>query len=181
MLGGRFFSKKPIVTGGGTGTAISVFDYMSRSTFFRPRDYISYIRDCAENALREKDLGLVSPILVKHTDKAFSNYLKSEMIDEIQAVIPDISNVLDVISQIRKQTFSRAEFKAAYEQLARVKKFTEKDSDWVLQVLFLFSVLGNQPKQKNQQVFRYKIRDANLNYDESLVVHRGLFKSLQIL
>jgi hypothetical protein len=178
---GQIFSKKPIITGGGTGSAISVFDYMSRSTFFRPRDYISYIRDCAENALREKDVGLVSPILVKHTDTAFSNYLKSEMIDEIQAVIPDISNVLDVISQIRKQTFTRAEFKAAYEQLSRVKKFTEKDSDWVLQVLFLFSVLGNQPKQKNQQVFRYKIRDANLNYDESLVVHRGLFKSLQIL
>lgn len=178
---GLIFSKSPIVTGGGTGTAISVFDYISRSTFFRPRDYISFIRNCAENALGKHPLGIMSPNLVKETDTAFSNYLKSEMIDEIQAIIPDISNVLDVISQIRKQTFTRGEFKAAYLRLDPVKKFSEKDSDFVLQVLFLFSVLGNQPQQKNQQVFRYKNKDANLNYKESLVVHRGLFKALQIL
>ncbi|WP_082491865.1 P-loop ATPase, Sll1717 family [Duganella sp. Leaf126] len=178
---GMIFSKGPIVTGGGTGSAISIFDYISRSTFFRPRDYISFIRNCAENSLEKRPLSIISPALVKDNDTAFSNYLKSEIIDEIQAVIPDISNVFDVISQIRKQTFTRAEFKSTYARLDSVKKFSEKDSDFVLQVLFLFSVIGNQPQQKNQQVFRYKNQDANINYKESLVVHRGLFKALQIL
>lgn len=178
---GQIFSKAPIVTGGGTGRAISLFDYISRSTFLRPRDYISFIRTCAENALNKNVPSLISPEMVKDADLAFSNYLKSEIIDEIQAVIPDIANVLDVISQIRKQTFSRNDFKSTYQRLSRVKRFSEKDADFVLQVLFLFSVVGNQPKQSNQQVFRYKNKDANLNYNEPLVVHRGLFKSLQIL
>jgi hypothetical protein len=177
----QIFSKSPIVTGGGTGNAIPIFDYISRSTFLRPRDYISFIRTCSELTLNKNGPSSISPEIVKAADMAFSNYLKSEVVDEIQAIIPDIANVFDVISQIRKQTFSRAEFSSTYGRLAQVKKFKEKDPDFVLQVLFLFSVLGNQPRQANQQVFRYKNKDANINYNEPLVVHRGLFKSLQIL
>lgn len=178
---GFIFSKAPIVTGGGTGKAISIFDYISRSTFYRPRDFISFIRNCAEASLRKNPPALIGPDMVRESDLGFSNYLKSEIIDEIQAVIPDIANVLDVISQIRKQTFSRKDFEITYRRLMRLKRFSEKDPDFVLQVLFIFSVLGNQPKQTNQQVYRYRNKDANLNYDEPLVVHRGLFKSLQIL
>jgi len=178
---GLLFSKSPIVTGGGTGRAISIFDYISRSTFSRPRDYISFIRDCAEASLRKSPAPLIGPQMVKDSDLAFSNYLKSEITDEVQAVIPDIAAVLDVLSQIRKQTFSRKDFEVAYLRLAKVKRFAETDPDFVLQVLFLFSVLGNQPKQTNQQVYRYRNKDANLNYSEPLVVHRGLFKALQII
>ncbi|WP_198292406.1 P-loop ATPase, Sll1717 family [Burkholderia glumae] len=178
---GLIFAKAPIVTGGGTGRAISIFDYISRSTFFRPRDYISFIRNCAEGSLRKNPAPLIGPQMVRESDLAFSNYLKSEIIDEIQAIIPDIASVLDVISQIRKQTFSRKDFEVAYRRMAKVKRFSEKDPDFVLQVLFLFSVLGNQPKQTNQQVYRYRNKDANLNYSEPLVVHRGLFKALQII
>lgn len=178
---GLIFSKAPIVTGGGTGRAISIYDYISRSTFFRPRDYISFIRDCAEASATRNPPPLIGPQMVKDCDLAFSNYLKSEVTDEIQAIIPDISAVFDVISQIRKQTFSRNDFHVAFRRLSPVKRFTEKDPDFVLQILFLFSVVGNQPKQTNQQVYRYRNKDANLNYNEPLVVHRGLFKALQII
>lgn len=178
---GLVFSKAPIVPGGGHGKAISIYDYISRSTFLRPRDYVSFIRNCAEASLRKTPPPLIGPQAVRESDMAFSNYLKSEVCDEIQAIIPDISSVLDVISQIRKQTFSRKEFSEVYKRLSPLKRFTEVDPDFVLQVLFLFSVVGNQPKQTNQSVFRYRNKDANLNYNEPLVVHRGLFKALQIV
>lgn len=68
-----------------------------------------------------------------------------------------------------------------FEKKHREGSIKEGDSGFVLRILFLFSVIGNQPRQINQTVFRYANRDAELNFQENFVVHRGLFKALQIL
>jgi hypothetical protein len=56
----------------------------------------------------------------------------------------------------------------------------ETDATFVLRILYIFSVIGNQPRQVNQTVFRYINRDAEPNFNENFV-HRGLLKALQIL
>jgi hypothetical protein len=56
----------------------------------------------------------------------------------------------------------------------------EQNVKFVLQVLYLFSVIGNTPRP-GRYVFRYQNREARLNFNERIVVHRGLFKALQIL
>ena len=47
-----------------------------------------------------------------------------------------------------------------------------------IQVLFLFSVIGNTPSV-GRYVFRYKNQEARLNFNERVVVHRGLFKGIR--
>lgn len=173
------FDRVPLPVGNQQGKEMSAFEFMSRSTHLRPRDFTKYIQACAEET--PDGAKIIPASSVKKVDKAFSNYLKRELIDEIHSVIPDISNIFDILSQIRKQTFTQEEFKAVLKQKNREGMVKETDAAFVLRILFLFSVIGNQPRQVNQTVFRYLNKEASPNFTENFVVHRGLLKSLQIL
>ena len=175
----QLFDLRPVETGHRQSSRMSAFDFMARSTHLRPRDFTKYIQACAEAT--DDGESRIAADTVKKVDKAFSSYLKRELIDEIHGVIPDISAVFDVISQIRKQTFSEREFKAVFERKNKEGSIKEADAAFVLRILFIFSVIGNQPRQVNQTVFRYINRDAEPNFQENFVVHRGLLKALQIL
>ncbi len=156
------------------------FEYITRSSLLRPRDYILYLQVCAEKALERND-SKIKPPLVNEADMTFSNYLRSELEDEIHSILPDIHEMLNIFMNIRKQTLKIDEFKLAYKQAYKQGLITTQDSQLALQILFHFSLIGNQPNQKSHQIFRYKNKDARLNMKENIIVHRGLFRSLQIL
>jgi energy-coupling factor transporter ATP-binding protein EcfA2 len=92
----RVFGTREIGVGRRRKT-VSTFDFISRSTLLRPRDFVSYLQNCAhhanENGVR------ITPDVVRYVDKAFSNYLRQELTDELFAVLPDIENIFDAISQ----------------------------------------------------------------------------------
>ena len=160
--------------------SIHSFDYIARSTQLRPRDFIQYLKACCEEQLmREGNIGLIGSRVIKKVDNSFSNYLKSELIDEIHGILPDISIIFDILSQLRKWSFSIKEFIDAYNRQLKRSNLKERDPTFILQVLFLFSVIGNHPKP-DRHIFRYKNREARFNFDEQVIVHRGLFKALQI-
>lgn len=156
------------------------FDYITRSTQGRPRDYIRYLQVCAEQAMEKGERG-ISPAIVISGDKSFSNYLRSELVDEIHGIVPEIDKVFDLFSRLRKQTLSISDFQTLHGDLVKSGELPQRDVKFILQILFHFSVIGNVPRQKNHSVFRYENKDAELNFSESICVHRGLFKALQIL
>lgn len=174
------FTGGPVKYGHKQQKGMKIFDYITRSTQLRPRDYIRYIQACAEEALRE-NRQKITPEIVTKIDKSFSNYLRKEIEDEIGGFLPDIKSILNLFSIVRKQTLSIAEFELAYEEEANKDAAQDRTADFVLAVLFNFSVIGNQPKQINNHVFRYITPEANFNRKEPIVLHRGLFKSLQII
>jgi hypothetical protein len=174
----KLFGKERVGMGHKQRRFIHSFDFIARSTLLRPRDFVSYLQNCAEHA---NSLNLpITAKTIKVVDKAFSNYLREEFTDELFAILPEISGILDVISQLRKWNFSMAEFERAYSEQVNAGFLKEKSTKFVLQVLFLFDVIGNSPRP-GRFVFRYQNREARLNFNERVVVHRGLFKSLQIL
>jgi hypothetical protein len=178
----KLFSRKNINYGNFQRKAIPAFEYITKSTLLRPRDYIRYISDCCNLAITEGHV-VIEPEIVKKADKKFSNYLRTELVDEIHGAIPDIDILLELFSRIRKQTLPIDEYIAEYEKA--IKDGEIKNSPvgikTILKILFYFSIIGNRPPQKNISVFRYKYLDARLNFNEKIIVHRGLFKSLQIL
>jgi hypothetical protein len=175
---GRLLGKQTIRMGNRGRRTLSTFDFISRATLLRPRDFVAYLQQCSESAIEEGSG--ISNGVIRRVDKAFSNYLRQELTDELFAVLPDISGVFDVLSQLRKPIFSVSEFEAAYTDQVRQGFIQEKNVNFVLQVLYLFSVIGNSIRPGNE-VFRYKNREARLNFNERIAVHRGLFKALQIL
>ncbi len=157
------------------------FDYITRSTHLRPRDYIQYIQVCAEETVNFNRHKIANET-IKFVDRAFSNYLKDEIVDEIYPILPEIEEIFQIISNLRKWMFSMEEFKREYFKYLRSKTIKEENVDFVLDTLFRFSVLGNQSKYKaGTMYFKYMHTNMNLNRNEKLVIHRGLFKALQII
>ena len=152
------------------------FDYITRSTHWRPRDYIHYISQCARIALQKGDTSIFSPT-VKEADKEFSEYLRGEIIDEIFGVLPEIDQILSTLSRIRKQTFSPKTFIKMYTTTYSV---SENDTKMILRQLFEHGVIGNQPSMKGQQIFKHEYPNALFNFNENVTIHRGLYKALQI-
>lgn len=155
-------------------------DYITRSTHGRPRDFIHYLQVCAESQLANGG-GRIDEKTVSNADKAYSNYLKSELVDEIHGIIPDINQVFTVLSQIRKWILTTDEFISIYSSSVISGTINTKSPTFVLQTLFYFSVIGNVARNKHSHIFRHEHPESALNFSENIVIHRGLMKSLQIL
>ena len=175
-----FFLSKEVPYGDKGKKRAGTFNYITKNTLLRPRDYIKYLQICAEKSIK---LGRnkISPDVIKKANKDFSNHLKMEMIDEIHSIIPDIDKILDIFSQLRKQTFSISEFKNAFDEYLENNPMNKYDFQYILKTLFEFSVIGNVPRQKSFQVFKYRNKEANLNLNENITIHRVLFRALQIV
>ncbi len=154
--------------------------YILRSTLLRPRDLVKYIQLCASKTI-EKNENKISATTIANTNLSFSNYLRSELEDEINGAIPEIHSILDLFTQLRKQTLRRDEFINLYLNAIKENKLPKRDPVVVLNILFHFSVIGGQPKQKTFQVFKYTKPDAGLNPNDNIIIHRGLYRALQIL
>jgi cold shock CspA family protein len=172
------FSLLPMTYSGGKKEIYS-YRYISMSTQGRPRDYINYLRECADAEIRKGGIE-ISVESIKEADKAYSNYLKRELIDEIHGIIPDIEKVLSIFSETRKWISSVSEFRSAYLERVEVGSVSIKDADFILRTLFYFSVIGNVVRT-GIHIFKHQHPDAELNFKEKILVHRGLMKSLQIL
>lgn len=174
------FEKGGVNVGHQRTKKMPIFDYITRSSHLRPRDYVRYLQLCAEKA-NDRDQKKIKAALVAEMDSAFSNHLRSELEDEIHGIISDIDKVLNIFTVLRKQKIRIEEFKTLYENAHEEGKVLLKDYQFVLEILFHFSIIGSQPRQKTHQIFRYKNKEARLNMKESIILHRGLFRSLQIL
>ncbi len=175
------FTEQLIGTGSRAKNKIKSFDFISNSTQLRPRDYIRFIQVCAEETIRGNK-NKIHANTTKFADRAFSNYLRDEIVDEIYPVLPDIDTILQIITNIRKAIFSVDEFKNEYKQYLASNTVREKNIDFVLTTLFNFSVIGNQHrKQAGVSYFKYQQTNMNFNKKENIIIHRGLLKSLQII
>lgn len=180
---GYIFSNERIGVGSKSKNKIDSFKYMSNSTQLRPRDYIRYIQVCAEETSNSSKSNIkISAATTKFADRAFSNYLKDEIIDEIYPILPEIDTIFQIITNIRKPIFSVDEFREEYLRYLDSGTLKEKNIDFVLNTLFNFSIIGNQHKTQSKIVF-FKFQQTNMNFNmtERVVLHRGLYKSLQII
>ena len=147
------------------------FSYMVRSTQLRPRDFIEYVRCCCQEAIdRHKDR--IDERIILHVDRAFSNYLKDEFVDEIHPVLPDIVNIFQVFSTIGKWNLKVIEFREKFQEFVDSGIIKEKNIDYVLETLFDFSVIGNQHKSQ-KGIFFFKFKQTNMKYnkDENIIRH----------
>ena len=155
-----------------------VFNHILNRTLLRPRDVISYIREVASIVYETKHFA--NDDVIRDADEAFSIRFSKEFINEMHSVVPYIREVFDILSDIRKQTLTIHEFEEKYNAL-REEKPEMLSFEITCRFLFHFSVIGNQPSQSNTEVFKYKNQNARMNFNESIIIHRGLLKALQIV
>lgn len=176
----KIFFRQKIGFGNKQEKKIESFDFIARSTQLRPRDFIQYIQACAEET-HNKSYPYIKEANIKFIDRAFSNYLRDEIIDEVFPVLPEIEQYFQIFANIRKWNFSLQEFTNEYNKYLRAGTIKEKNIDYVLDTLYNFSVIGNQHKHRKEVLyFKYMHSNMTFNRTENIVIHRGLFKALQL-
>lgn len=136
------FDSTPVQMGNKNKNRMSKFDFITRSTHLRPRDYIQYLIECA-NATLSKGQSRILSETVKAVDDLFSDYLRDEIVDEVYSVLPEINEIFEILSQIRKQTFSPIEFVEVYDSYVSTSRIQDRGAENILRMLFEFSIIGN--------------------------------------
>lgn len=153
------------------------FSYIARSTYLRPRDFVKFLQECASRAAEAPE-GKVSAEIIRAVDTAFSNYLRDELKDELFSIVPQINEIFDTLTYVGKWNLNYSDFSLAYRKL-HSENASATEINFIVQILFLFSVIGTALNH-DHFVFKYVAKDAQMNYKNRIIVHRGLFKSLQI-
>lgn len=169
-----------LIFDGNQVNSMNGFDFITRSTHLRPRDYIRYFQVCSKETV-ERSSSKIKSETIKYVDRAFSNYLRDEIIDEVFPLLPEIEEIFQIISNIGKVVFTYKEFVKEFNIYLEKGTIKEKNHDFVLDTLYKFSVIGNKNnKTDKEDFFKYIYSNSNLNKENKIVLHRGLYKSLQI-
>lgn len=159
-------------------TPKSSFGFICNMTQLRPRDFIRYMRICAEAAIN-KEINCIDINILKSAEKIYSTHFRGELEDEIGGILPEIKEIFQLLASLQKQNFPIVEFTKAYELEISLGRLPKRDYRSVLEVLFNFSVIGYLNLDGNA-IFRYLHKDAQYNSKAICCIHRGLYKSLQI-
>ena len=174
-----FFSTKEICCGNERKNKISIFDYIAQHTHMRPRDFIEYIRCCARIAYDNGE-NIISPETVKKARDEYSiNYFYEDLKSEAYVEIDNIDSIMEILGQIRKKEFDPNDFISIYKE--RNPECSDAEIQQILKKLFNFSIIGNEPSMHDHHLFKYNNPRITYNTSEHVIVHKGLYKALQIL
>ena len=175
----KIVMNKEVKMGKNRNSKMSSINYILKSTHNRPRDVIKYLKEASKISARN-NYTRIGPTQIKEADASFSEYMKQEISDEIYSVLPEYKEIFSILSTIRKQTFNPKEFVDIYQDKVKNEKLIDRGAENVLKILFDFSVIGNKPSMMSKQIFKYENESSRFNFRENIIVHRGLYKALQI-
>ncbi|WP_417521898.1 P-loop ATPase, Sll1717 family [Marinobacter sp.] len=150
--------------------------YITRRSFFRPRDIIVYfnkIRDCHE----KNKSGLYSSSELYEADRDASASVYNEIIDEWSNQFPEIESLLSVLQTIKVETFSYRDF--TEKHAAEFSNVPEGDRRKHIEFLFDNSIVG----QKKQGRWEYVCSAPNLkmNIEQEFRTHHALKYRLHLI
>jgi len=152
------------------------FKYVTRRSFFRPRDVIVYfnkIRDCHV----ENSSGLYTSSELYDADREASASVYNELIDEWTNQFPEIEKLLTVLQTIQVETFTYSDFSEKYNN--EFSESSEGKKREHLAFLFDNSIVG----QKKQGRWEYISSTPNLkmNAEKDFRTHHALKYRLHLL
>lgn len=165
---------------GNSKKLIDTIQYISYSTLMRPRDFVQYIKMCSAEAKNRK-LDKITNEVIKYADREFSNYFYQEFIDEVPAIIPEISIIFNMISKLHKMNIAQELFRKELQNLIDSGEITSGTVDQILERLYEFSIIGNMnTRRESRPYFKYTHTNMTFNNREAIVIHRGLYKALHL-
>jgi hypothetical protein len=162
------------------------FQHMPFRSFLRPRDIIRFANSALEEFKRRtggRGNDLISNVDIKNARKAYSEYLRDELGDEISSSFPEWKDYLNVLRRIGWTRFNRQKFNQAYESVKR-RLSLSKTADEALYFFYEYSIIGFQRAAGAAglvQHFRYQDENVRFNPEaREFIVHRGLKEALEL-
>jgi hypothetical protein len=152
------------------------FKYITRRSFFRPRDVIIYFNNIRRKHTENRTgLYTTNELYDAAYDASVSVY--NEIIDEWSNQFPEIENLFSVLQTIQVETFTFQEFENKYK--IEFPQASEGDVRKHLNFLFDNSIIG----QKKQGRWEYlsSLPHLKLNIEKPFRTHQSLKYRLQLI
>lgn len=152
------------------------FKYISRRSFFRPRDIIVYFNKIRERHA-ENASGKYSSSELYEADHDASASVYGELIDEWSNQFPEIEQLFNVLQTIQVETFTYEEFFGKCEK--EFKGITEGTVREYIGFLFDNSIIG----QKKQGRWEYvcNMQNLKMNLESDFRTHHALKYRLHLI
>lgn len=153
-----------------------VFKYITRRSFFRPRDIIVYLNK-VKAMHKPNSSGLYTTQELYKADHDASTSVYNELIDEWSNQFPEIESLLSVLQLIQVESFTYVDFstkhKTVFGDLSPLKEKAH------IEFLFNNSVVG----QKNQGRWEYvcSTPELRMNVEKEFRTHHALKYRLQLV
>jgi hypothetical protein len=160
------------------------FKHMATRTYLRPRDMIQFSNLCLQRA-KAVGADLISNQSIAAARPQYSEYLISELDDEIHEVEPEWRRCLDALRRIHTLRFRRDAFESAYNDLNLERHFRSVDD--VLELMFRFSIIGFTKiggSGYGGSAVAWRYQDQNVNFDPAapyFTAHPGLKEALELV
>lgn len=152
------------------------FNFLTRRSFFRPRDVIVYFNKIREQH-KENKSGLYTSKELYDAAVEASTSVYNEIVDEWSNQFPKIERLLTVLQIISVETFNFQDFSEKYK--LEFSKASEGDLRKDLNFLFNNSIIG----QKKQGRWEYisSLPNLKMNIEKDFRTHQSLKYRLQLI
>jgi hypothetical protein len=160
------------------------YKYMVERTYLRPRDMIKFANVCLDIAKNAGHGRIVNDDVYAAKDE-YSDYVVSELNDEISAIDPEWSAGLEVLRDIHRMTFERPRFEDAYRK--RSSDLGGKTPDELLRLFYRFGIIGFVKKGgggRGGSELTWQYKDPKERYDpgaNNFRVHWSLKEYLDLV
>lgn len=156
--------------------------YLIKRTFLRPRDIISFCRECL-NAARRNKKNIITNEDIYNAETLYSERVYREFIDEMHKQHPYVEKLFSVLRAMKTERFNFQMFQNEYnKELYRIENLTAQDA---LKILFEYDVIGIQKigGKSGGSTFDFSYTDPLINMDLSkeMVIHPALKKHLKLV
>lgn len=162
------------------GRNISTFDHIMSLTHSRPREFVRILKDAAKSSLGQGHKKITIDT-VRGVDGNYSGKFREELVNEIDGVIPDVSNLLSHFGATHKQRHPYPQFIMHIEECQNTEGCDEQtkklSAQAIAKILFHFSIVGNANSKNNKPIYKYQRTHLTINPSEPVVFHRGLLKT----
>ncbi|MFC1460589.1 P-loop ATPase, Sll1717 family [Microvirga arabica] len=156
---------------------LSLLD-MTRHT---PRDFLRLLSHIQEFAVE----GKLSAAAIKSGMREYSiKYFLPEIQDELSGYVTpeEISRIVSAFARLRKRDFRLSDLISLTTN--SVKPLSAEKTYDIVEALFQCSAVGNiqhRPGGTTHYTFKYRNRHSSFNENEDIMLHRGLWKALNIM
>lgn len=160
------------------------WDALLEHTLFKPRDILQFLCVCQEIYPNKEELTFSE---MKNAIKRYSSdYFIEEMKNELSGYADDvlINTLPSTFQRLGSKSFNFEKLVQVINEQSCSKKYTEQDIRQLVLALFESGYIGqliDGNLGKQSVVFKYRNPAAVIDYNQKIIIHRGIQKGLSII
>lgn len=160
------------------------WDALLEHTLYKPRDILQFLCVCQE--LYPNNAKLTFSEMKSSIKKYSCDYFIEEMKNELSGYISDIliNTLPSTFQRLGSNSFTFEKLLRIINEQSNSKEYSEQDVRQLVLVLFESGYIGqliNTNYGKTSVVFKYRNPSAVIDYNEKMIIHRGIQKGLSII